>query len=292
MGDIEQTKKSFGDKWVNNQELAFSETLRAGSDIFNWIVRRNGFPNEGSFGAWINGKTRILDAGCGNGRVTALLRKYAREDSEIVGVDLTSVEVARTNLNGISNVSFKYHDLMEPLDVSPKFDLIYCQEVLHHTRDPEKGFANLVACLAEGGEIAIYVYKKKAPTREFIDEFIRSKISGMDYNEAWEAMSEVTELGRTLSELSTNVSVPNVKLLEIEEGQLDIQRFIYHYFFKCFWNKDLSFSDNVAINYDWYHPSIASKHTLAEVESWFLKRGLTISNKYVDHYGICVRGTL
>ena len=35
-----QTKTSFRDKWVNNPDLAFAETVREGSDIFNWILNR------------------------------------------------------------------------------------------------------------------------------------------------------------------------------------------------------------------------------------------------------------
>ena len=77
MSQPEQTSKSFKEKWANNPQLAFAETLREGSDIFQWITTRNGFSTPDAFRQWLAPKRRILDAGCGNGRVTALLRKYA-----------------------------------------------------------------------------------------------------------------------------------------------------------------------------------------------------------------------
>jgi SAM-dependent methyltransferase len=86
---VSQTLRSFRDKWANRPDLAFAETMREGSDIFNWILERNGFVSVDRVRDWLAPKRRILDAGCGNGRVTALLRRYAPETTEIVGIDLT-----------------------------------------------------------------------------------------------------------------------------------------------------------------------------------------------------------
>jgi len=94
MNTKKQTEKSFNEKWHKNRQLAFDETLREDSDIFNWILNRNGFDTVNKFSNWLSGRKRILDAGCGNGRVTALLRKYAQDSSHIVGIDLTAADVA------------------------------------------------------------------------------------------------------------------------------------------------------------------------------------------------------
>ena len=56
------------------------------------------------------------------------------------------------------------------------------------------------------------------------------------------------------------------------------------------WNSALSFEENVAINYDWYHPQHASRHTAEEVEGWFRDAGLEITQRCVDPYGITMRG--
>ena len=290
MAVLNQTLTSFRDKWEQNRQLAFSETLREGSDIFNWILNRNGCATAAEFGNWLSGKSRILDAGCGNGRVTALLRQYAPTNAEIVGIDLTAADVARENLRGLDGIRVEQKDLLGDLSSLGQFDLIYCQEVLHHTSDPRGAFLNVCGRLAQGGEIAIYGYKLKAPIREYADDFIRDRISELPYEAALVAMKEVTELGKALADLNVKVTVPDVKVLGIQAGEYDVQRFIYHFFLKCFWNPSLNFDENAAINYDWYHPQLCTRHTLEEIESWFLDAGLGIVHRCVDHYGITVRG--
>lgn len=290
MSDREQTFTSFLDKWEHNKQLVFAETLKEGSDIFQWILSRNGFKSADELRFHLDSKKRILDAGCGNGRVTALLHRYAPIDAEVVGIDLTAAHVARENLADFDRVSTFSRDLLGDLAGLGLFDFIYCQEVLHHTADPKAAFLNLSGQLAPGGEIAIYVYKQKAPIREYADDYVRNQISGLPYEQAMTAMRELTELGRVLSGLDTKVTVPNVDVLGIEAGEYEIQRLFYHFFLKCFWSPALGYEENVAINYDWYHPQLCTRHTLPEVESWFADAKLNITHRCVDHYGITVRG--
>lgn len=290
MSEASQTFTSFQDKWQQNRKLAFDETLKEGSDIYSWILNRNGFASGKELKEYLAHKKRILDAGCGNGRVTALLHKFAANSAELVGVDLTAAEVARENLVSYPRVSVAQGDLLGDLSNLGKFDFIYCQEVLHHTADPKAAFLNVCQRLSPAGEIAIYVYKIKAPIREYADDFVRERLSGLPYEEAMVAMRQVTELGRALSELKTEVTVPDVNVLGIDAGTYEVQRLIYHFFLKCFWNPALGFEENAAINYDWYHPQLCTRHTLPEVESWFAEAGLRIMHRCVDYYGITVRG--
>lgn len=285
-----QTYKSFYEKWNNNLMLAYQETLDEKSAIHNWILSRNGFENKEQLRDFLQSKIRILDAGCGNGRVTALLASLASEDSLVFGIDLTAAKVAERNLLGFSNIKILEKDLLDNLDALGKFDFIYCQEVLHHTANPKKAFLNLVSLLEDNGEIAIYVYRKKAPVREFVDDFIREKIAHLNYDDAVKYMARLTEFGRVLSGLNVKVTVPDIELLEIPSGSYDIQRLFYHFFVKCFWNDELSLDDNIAINYDWYHPSLCTRHTMPEVLSWFDEAKLDIVHQYEDFYGITIRG--
>jgi SAM-dependent methyltransferase len=288
---VSNTAQSFRDKWEQNKQLAFAETLREGSDIFNWLLKRNGWDTPDGLRAYLSGKKRILDAGCGNGRVTALLRRYSSPgDTEIVGIDLVSASVAQENLKDSPNVRIQTKDLLGDLKDIGLFDFIYCQEVLHHTIDPCMAFLNLCQLLRPDGEIAIYVYRKKAPVREFVDDHIREKISCFSYEDAIQVCRQITALGKTLADLSLKVKIPAVDMLEIPAGEYDIQRFLYYFFLKCFWNPDLSFEENAAINYDWYHPQLCSRHTLEEVQGWFREAELKIMHEYADFYGITVRG--
>jgi len=285
------TAQSFEDKWHKNTALAFDNTLDPNSDIFKWISQRNGFSNAEELRHFLKAKKRVLDAGCGNGRVTALLRTYSNPDTtEIVGIDLTAADVAEKNLENFKNVKFYKKNLLDDLTDLGKFDYIYCQEVLHHTGNARKGFDNLVKLLDTQGEIAVYVYKQKAPAREFVDDYVRDKIAGMDYETAMMQCRQITELGKALSDQNIKLQIPAVDVLQIPSGEYDLQRFIYHFFAKIFWNNELSFEDNAVINYDWYHPQDCTRHTLNEVRNWYTENGLTITHEFVDFYGITING--
>jgi SAM-dependent methyltransferase len=285
------TAGSFFDKWSRNPTEFFDEVLREGSETFNWILSRNGLQGPEGLRRFLSGRRRILDAGCGSGRITALLRRYSDPVvTEIVGIDLVAADVARKNLAGAANVKFEQRDLLTDLSGLGVFDLIYCQEVLHHTADPRAAFLNLCGLLAADGEIAIYVYKLKAPVREYVDDYVRERIAGLGYDDAMQVCRQITELGRVLSELRAVVKVPSIPVLGIEEGEYDVQRFIYHFFMKCYWNPDMSENENTLVNYDWYHPHTATRHTLPEVEGWFKDANLKVVHTRVDPYGITVRG--
>jgi SAM-dependent methyltransferase len=235
------TSRSFRDKWEKNSDAFYAETLREGSDTQRWILERNGFRSRAEFSAYLAGRQRILDAGCGNGRVTALLRDLASDHAEIVGIDLVGADVARENFRGVERVRFETRDLIGDLSGLGQFDFIYCQEVLHHTSDPAGAFSNLRDLLAPGGEMAIYVYKQKAPAREHIDDYVRNKIASLPYDEAMKLCTQITDFGKSLAEAGVRVNVPSVELLGIEAGDYDVQRLIYHFFAKCYWNPDLSY---------------------------------------------------
>jgi SAM-dependent methyltransferase len=285
-----QTATTFREKWTRNPDLAFRQTLDEGSEIFRWILGRNGFETPAELTAFLADKRRILDAGCGNGRVTALLERYSPPEAELVGIDLTAADVARANLEGAERVTIQEADLLGDLSGLGAFDFIYCQEVLHHTGDPEGGLRNLTGLLEPGGELAIYVYRQKAPVREFTDDHVRDRISELPYEQAMEQCRNIAELGRELSALGATVTVPDIEVLGIEAGEYDVQRLVYHFFMKCFWNDELDAEANAAINFDWYHPQLCSRHTLDECRDWFSRAGLEVTWEHVDPYGITVRG--
>lgn len=284
------TIESFRAKWENNPALAFAETLRDGSKVLSWILERNGFADKKALREYLKTKQSILDAGCGNGRVTALLRENSRDQAGIVAIDISSASIARRNLSRYKNIKVYKRNILGRLSGLGRFDFIYCQEVLHHVSDPLTAFLNLSSLLTPDGEIAIYVYKKKAPVREFVDDYIREKMTQLPYDDAIKMCEGITQLGKLLTQLDTRITVPDIDVIGIKAGEYDIQRFLYHFFMKCFWNPDLTFRDNAAINYDWYHPQIAARLTVEEVREWFSRAGLSIVHEHVDPYGITMWG--
>lgn len=287
----EQTNYSFNSKWNAVSSYQIDGVSSFDSDTLSWIINRNGFSTLEEFATYLDQFDFLLDAGCGNGRILGLLNDILDDEKKLMGIDFASADIARSNLAD-RNIEVLEADLMDlsTLENLGRPDFIYCQEVLHHTAKPSESFANLCAVLAPGGELAVYVYKEKAPIREFTDDFVRDKIAALSFEDAIELTNDFTELGKVLSELNVSVEVPAVRLLGITSGIYSVQRLLYHFFVKCYWNPELSLEINNAVNFDWYHPSICSRHTRTEVESWFMSNGLEVVQTNVDEYGITMRG--
>ena len=285
----EQTLRSFRDKWTQNPDLAYRQTLDPRSEVQKWILSRNGFKSRTAAKAALGKYKTILDAGCGNGRVSALLADLAPH-ANVLGIDQADVRIAAKNTEGTARLTYQRADLTKSLRQFGQFDFIYCQEVLHHTGQPKRAFGNLVDLLSPSGKIAIYVYRKKAPAREFMDDYVRGKVSSLPYRQAILVSREIAELGRRLARLKGSIKVNDIPVLGIEKGTYSAQRLVYNFFLKCYWNESLSATENAAINYDWYHPQHSSRHTMAEVLSWFSAHGLRVTWKNEDLYGITVHG--
>jgi SAM-dependent methyltransferase len=158
------------------------------------------------------------------------------------------------------------------------FDVIVSNGVLHHTESTKLAIRNVVAKLKEGGRFLFYIYKKKAPLREFSDDYIRAKISDLPPDIAWEKMRSITSLAKSLHEQSIKVTIPeDVALLGIKKGEYDLQRFFYQFFFKCFWKQEFGFEDSNMINFDWYYPKYAWRHTEDEIRAWCDEFGLRVN---------------
>jgi cyclopropane fatty-acyl-phospholipid synthase-like methyltransferase len=100
---------------------------------------------------------RILDLGCGDGRLTAfLLAEYP--DSTAVCVDLSPVmlDAARERFEGDARVMFVEHRLDDPLPVDGPFDAIVSSLAIHHVTDERKRtlYAEAADLLAPGGVFA------------------------------------------------------------------------------------------------------------------------------------------
>jgi hypothetical protein len=78
-----------------------------------------------------------------------------------------------------------------------------------------------------------------------------------------------------LSELDIQADFPDVPSLGIVGGKMDLQRFIYWNFIKCFWNEELGYATSLSTNFDWYSPVNAKRFSLDEVSADVQAAGLT-----------------
>lgn len=284
-----QVQKSFGSKWMS--QPTWGITGRTKSFMREWILSKYGWGDRGGFQKAIESKRNILDAGTGLGRELSNFCE-ACKNGEVFGIDLSdAVEGAYQNTKQYPNAHIIQGDLMNLPFKRRFFDLIFSEGVLHHTPDTHKAFEVLIKFLGPKGEIAIYVYKKKGPVREFCDDYLRGFTTHLSERECWGFSKMMTNFGKSLSDLQIEFEVPeDIPALGIKAGKYNLQRFFYYHIFKCFWNERFNFDENNLVNFDWYHPAHAHRHTVEEVKAWFQKAGLELVHLDISDSGITARG--
>jgi 2-polyprenyl-3-methyl-5-hydroxy-6-metoxy-1,4-benzoquinol methylase len=100
------------------------------------------------------GPRKILDIGCGDGRLARAIRANC-PDVIIHGCDLSAVALARSEgLDRQYVVDFNCEVLPEP---GGSFDLVIASEVIEHLIQPDRILAELIRVLRQGGHILLTV---------------------------------------------------------------------------------------------------------------------------------------
>jgi SAM-dependent methyltransferase len=280
-----RTFESFSSKW---SRISSEEVEQRYVQQYAWYLDRYGFADEEALAGFLQPRGAILDAGTGTGGDAA---RFARlTDAQVVGLDLSvGIDVAQKEFGGPGNLHYIQGDILRPPFKQGAFGFVSSDQVIHHTPDAPRAFRTLASLLSGEGAIAVYVYKQKGLMRELADNHIREVTTKMTDEECMEFSHAMSELGRELAALDANVTVPNdIPLLGIEAGEHDVQRLLYWHFLKCFWNDDFSENLNDLVNFDWYSPPFASRHTPDEVESWCEEAGLGVDRLDVVESGISV----
>ena len=269
-----QTNDAFSDKWSKFSEEEIKKQDRVFKFQKNWYLSLYGFESEQSLKNYLSKKSIILDAGCGLGYKAKWFSELSPK-SVVIGMDFSdSIYFAKKRYNDTKNLFFVKGDIADTNFIEESIDYINCDQVIHHTENPDKTLKELNRILKKSKEIALYVYAKKALPRELLDDHFRVLTKKTSKKDMWDFSKQLTALGKTLSDLNVEIEVPDMPLLSIKGGKYDIQRFIYWNFIKCFWNDDLGFENSISTNYDWYAPSNADRFSRDEFLQFVKNVGL------------------
>lgn len=282
-----QTRDAFAFKWVKRETFE-GAPLRFLTD---WLREKYG---DVAAAPWLfatSSRPILLDAGCGAAASALALFEPVLHRVRYLGVDVSAaVDVARSRFaeRGLSG-AFMQADLMRLPLPAQAVDLVFAEGVLHHTDDTRAAMAALARPLKPGGRFLFYVYRKKGPVREFTDDYIRAKLQTMTPAQGWQAMMPLTKLGRALGELDIDIDVPErIELLDIPAGRIKLQRLFYWHVLKAFYRPDFSLEEMNHINFDWFAPKNAHRHTPDEVRAWCDELALEVERERIEEAGIAV----
>ena len=289
VGDQAQTRDVFAFKW-SKQDTYQSKNLTEAQ--IAWLDSRYGgkdlLQHHGHSGT---DKMFVLDAGMGAGFTAKLIFRDNWHQIRLVGADIsTAVDIAAREIAPLARESFFIQcDLMHLPFRERSFDIVMSEGVIHHTPSTRDALLALARQVKPGGILALYVYAKKAPIREYTDDYIRSIVSEMPPEQAWEMLESLTKFGIALGELKTEIEIPeDVALLGIPKGKIDIQRLFYWAICKAYYRPEFSFDEMNHINFDWFTPKYAHRQTPDEVIAWCGEAGLTVEHLKVEEAGITV----
>ena len=126
------------------------------------------------FKKFIGYNKNVLEVGCGTGQLSNYFA--IGTNNEIVALDPTieSLKLARSfaNQNNITNIKFVNVDIFDDVLSENYFDFIWCNGVLHHTKDPYKAFEITCRSLKINGYILIGLYNRIGRIRTLIRKYL------------------------------------------------------------------------------------------------------------------------
>ncbi len=183
---------------------AFQRFIR----FFDERFAANGLDPEALF----RGK-KCLDVGCGSGRGSFFMCAHGAES--VVGIDYSHKNIETCQLFAaemkVPNATFFQGDAHELPFEDESFDFVWCNGVLHHMRDTNKGLAQCARVLRTGGGFWLYLYGTGGIEWAVVD-FIRDKVlDGVDYDDAFRTLLLLESHKGSMSEFLDNWYTPYLR---------------------------------------------------------------------------------
>jgi ubiquinone/menaquinone biosynthesis C-methylase UbiE len=126
------------------------------------------------FKKFIGYRKNVLEVGCGTGQLSIYFS--IGYNNSIVGLDPATDSLILANnfckKNEITNISFVNADIFNDVLKDDFFDFIWCNGVLHHTKDPYAAFKILIKSLKKEGYVLIGLYNKIGRIRTLIRKYL------------------------------------------------------------------------------------------------------------------------
>jgi SAM-dependent methyltransferase len=177
-----RSNESFGRQW---QEYQYDDRTWFKDDIG---LRRGEFLVSMDLDEAALAGRLVLDAGCGNGKLTSTVASYG---AEVVGMDLSrSVERAAENAargagENIHFVHFVQGNILEPPFREATFDHIHTSGVLHHTPDTWRAFESFLKLGKPGAHVYVQLYRVREPWVGIPNSMIRAVTTRLPVEVTW-----------------------------------------------------------------------------------------------------------
>ncbi len=105
---------------------------------------------------------KVLEVGCGTGQLSSYLS--IGTNNNVVAMDATKESLKLANefakKNNLQNIHFLNADIFDDVLKDNFFDFIWCNGVLHHTKNPYEAFKIIIKSLKQNGYILVGLYNK------------------------------------------------------------------------------------------------------------------------------------
>jgi len=155
------TSKPFPNYKVDDDKITISEKGNK-----NYLANK--------FKKFVGYNKSVLEVGCGTGQLSIYFS--TGNNNLIVALDATleSLKIAKdfANKNNINNIEFVNTDIFDDVLAENYFDFVWCNGVLHHTKDPYKAFCIILKSLKKEGYILVGLYNKFGRIRTIIRKYL------------------------------------------------------------------------------------------------------------------------
>ena len=126
------------------------------------------------FKDFIGYKKNVLEVGCGTGQLAMYFAMGT--NNNVLGLDPTieSLLIAQNfaKKNDVNNIEFINSDIFDDVLKEEVFDFIWCNGVLHHTKNPYLAFEILIKSLKKNGYVLIGLYNKIGRIRTIFRKYL------------------------------------------------------------------------------------------------------------------------